>query len=43
MHEDFERFQRNVLFDTNLSEEKFIAAISQAKVRNHSFQTFTLG
>ena len=37
MHEDFERFQGNVLSDMNLSEGKIIA-----KVRNHSFQTFTL-
>ena len=42
MHEDFERFQGNVLSDMNLSEGKIIAAISQVKVRNHSFQTFTL-
>ena len=42
MHEDFERFQGNVLSDTNLSEGKIIAAISQVKVRNHSFQTLTV-
>ena len=42
MHEDFERFQGNVLSDMNLSEGKIIAAISQVKVGNHSFQTFTL-
>ena len=42
MHEDFERFQGKVLSVMNLSEGKIIAAILLVKVRNHSFQTFTL-
>ena len=38
MYEDFERFQGNVLSDMNLTEGKIISV----KVRNDSFQTFTL-